>query len=378
MAQNVVTVLLISCLFFPSPPHQPTHAITQLSANPTIDEWLDVCEPGLKRATMSMFRSVKEIAYKLRSASCDKMACFNLFEDGESQPVDAVANDVIFQNLKKCGSVAVASSEEVPTVTALGGKGYAVAFDPLDGDATSAVGSVWGIWPGDKLTGIKGKELKSAGVAVYGPRTTITLALDNLPGSHEFMLMDDYGPMHGQWVKCNEFTNVGEGKLMSPGNLRATQDNAGYKDLFSYYVQNQFALHHTGGLATDATQLLIKGRGVLCHAGSRAAPSSLRVLYEVAPIGFLIEKAGGRSTDGVKRYEHFLSFDAGHSFVHLLTGLSFLLPPYFSVVCWRFPSVRRNKRRSARSARWARCNASNRWWAPSTCKHPTFFVYPSS
>jgi sedoheptulose-bisphosphatase len=324
---------------------------------------------------MSMFRSVKEIAYKLRSASCDKMACFNLFEDGESQPVDAVANDVIFQNLKACGSVAVASSEEVPTVTALGGKGYAVAFDPLDGDATSAVGSVWGIWPGDKLTGIKGKELKSAGVAVYGPRTTITLALDNLPGSHEFMLMDDYGPMHGQWVKCNEFTNVGEGKLMSPGNLRATQDNAGYKDLFSYYVQNQFALHHTGGLATDATQLLIKGRGVLCHAGSRAAPSSLRVLYEVAPIGFLIEKAGGRSTDGVKRYEHCLSFDAGHSFVRLLTGLSFLLPPYFSVVCWRFPSVRRNKRRSARSARWARCNASNRWWAPSTCKrekHPLF------
>ena len=256
---------------------------------------------------MSMFRSVKEIAYKLRSASCDKMACFNLFEDGESQPVDAVANDVIFQNLKACGSVAVASSEEVPTVTALGGKGYAVAFDPLDGDATSAVGSVWGIWPGDELTGIKGKELKSAGVAVYGPRTTITLALDNLPGSHEFMLMDDYGPMHGQWVKCNEFTNVGEGKLMSPGNLRATQDNAGYKDLFSYYVQNQFALHHTGGLATDATQLLIKGRGVLCHAGSRAAPSSLRVLYEVAPIGFLIEKAGGRSTDGVKRYA-FLFF----------------------------------------------------------------------
>lgn len=250
---------------------------------------------------MSMFRSVKEIAYKIRTASCDKMACFNIYDDGEQLPVDALANDVIFQNLKSCGSVAVASSEEVPTVTALGGKGYAVAFDPLDGDATSAVGSVWGIWPGDKLTGIKGTQLKSAGLAVYGPRTTITLALDILPGSHEFMLVDDYSAMHGQWVKCNEFTSLGEGKLFSPGNLRATQDNAGFAELFAHYMQNQFVLRCTGGLVADANQLLVKGRGVLCHAGSKAAPSGLRVLYEVAPIGFLFEKAGGRSSDGEKR-----------------------------------------------------------------------------
>jgi hypothetical protein len=50
-----------------------------LAATPTIEEWLDVCELGLKKASLAMFRSCKEIAYKIRTASCDKMACFNEF-----------------------------------------------------------------------------------------------------------------------------------------------------------------------------------------------------------------------------------------------------------------------------------------------------------
>ena len=50
-----------------------------LSATPTIEEWLEVCEPGLRKATLGMFRACKEIAYKIRTASCDKMSCFNEF-----------------------------------------------------------------------------------------------------------------------------------------------------------------------------------------------------------------------------------------------------------------------------------------------------------
>jgi sedoheptulose-bisphosphatase len=39
----------------------------------------------------------------------------------------------------------------------MGGRGYSVAFDPLDGssiiDSNFAVGTIWGTWPGNKLTG---------------------------------------------------------------------------------------------------------------------------------------------------------------------------------------------------------------------------------
>ena len=111
----------------------------------------------------------------------------------------------------------------------MGGKGYSVAFEPLEGssviDTNFAVGTIWGVWPGNQLTSVKGRQMKAAGVAVYGPRTTITLAIDNMDYSHEFVLVEDMSAMQGQWLKSNEYTTISEGKLISPGNLRATQDN---------------------------------------------------------------------------------------------------------------------------------------------------------
>ena len=95
---------------------------------------------------------------KIRTASCDKMACFNKFGD-EQLAIDILANNVIFQNLKKCGSVETASSEETPIEDPMGGQGYSVAFDPLDGssiiDTNFAVGTIWGVWPGNRLVGMR-------------------------------------------------------------------------------------------------------------------------------------------------------------------------------------------------------------------------------
>jgi len=214
-----------------------------LAGQSTIEDWTALCEPGLRKATLGMFRACKEIAYKIRTASCDKMACFNEFGD-EQLAIDILANNVIFQNLKNSGAVATASSEETPTEDPMGGSGYSVAFDPLDGssiiDTNFAVGTIWGTWPGSKLTGITGRQIKSAGIAVYGPRTTITIAIDNMPYAHEFLLVDDFSANHGQWIKTNEYQSISEGKLIAPGNLRATQDNAGYAELFDYWVKNTY------------------------------------------------------------------------------------------------------------------------------------------
>lgn len=274
-----------------------------LAAMPTIEEWLDVADPKLKKATMGMFRACKEIAYKIRTASCDKMSCFNEFGD-EQLAIDILANNVIFENLKQSGAVATASSEETPTEDPMGGSGYSVAFDPLDGssiiDTNFAVGTIWGTWAGDKLTGISGRGLKSAGIAIYGPRTTITIALDNMPFAHEFLLVDDFSAMHGQWIKTNEFMSIGEGKLIAPGNLRATQDNSGYQDLFNFWMENQYQLRYTGGMVPDVNQILVKGKGVFVNVNSKKTKSKLRVLYEVAPIGYIVEKAGGKTSEGEK------------------------------------------------------------------------------
>ncbi len=269
----------------------------------TAEEWLDQCEPGLKKTTLAMFRACKEIAYKIRTASCDKMACFNEFGD-EQLAIDLLANTVIFENLKDAGSVATASSEETPTEDPIGGSGYSVAFDPLDGssiiDTNFAVGTIWGVWAGSKLTGISGRDIKSGGIAIYGPRTTITIALDGIEGAHEFLLIDDFSSRHGEWVKTNEFTTIGEGKLVAPGNLRATQDNEGYAALYDYWLKNMYQLRYTGGMVPDVNQIMIKGKGIFVNVNSKNTKSKIRVLYEAAPMGYIVEKSGGKTSEGEK------------------------------------------------------------------------------
>ena len=46
--------------------------------------------------------------------------------------------------------------------------------------------------------------------------------------------------------------------------------------------------------------LLVQGKGVFCNVGSPKAKAKLRLLYEVMPLAYLIEKAGGTSSDGEK------------------------------------------------------------------------------
>lgn len=309
MIRNIL-ILFISTTVLGFVPSGPMRAIkTRMSmqdtqvqaAQPTIEEWLDIAEPKLKKATMAMFQACKEIAYKVRTASCDKMACFNEFGD-EQLAIDILANNVIFSSLKNSGAIATASSEETPVEDPLGGQGYSTAFDPLDGssiiDSNFAVGTIWGTWPGDRLVGVKGADIAAAGMAVYGPRTTITLAVRGIDYAHEFLLVDDFSANHGQWLKTNEFTTINEGKLFAPGNLRATQDNEGYAQLFNYWTENQYQLRYTGGMVPDVNQLMVKGKGIFVNVASPNTKSKLRVLYEVAPIGYIIEKAGGKTSDG--------------------------------------------------------------------------------
>ena len=54
--------------------------------------------------------------------------------------------------------------------------------------ATPQVGTIFGVWPGDKLKGITGRDQAAAGMGVFGPRTCFVIALKDAPGCHEFLL----------------------------------------------------------------------------------------------------------------------------------------------------------------------------------------------
>lgn len=243
---------------------------------------------------MCLGEAVRTIAFKVRTASCSATACVNTFGD-EQLAVDMLADKLLFEALKYSGVVAWACSEEVPEPVDMGGKGFSVAFDPLDGssivDTNFTVGTIFGIWPGEKLKGITGRDQAAAGMGIYGPRTVYCLALKDAPGCHEFLLQDD-----GKWLHVKETTEIGEGKMFSPGNLRATFDNPEYEKLISHYIGEKYTLRYTGGMVPDVFQIIVKEKGVFTNITSPTTKAKLRLLFEVAPLALLVEKAGGYSS----------------------------------------------------------------------------------
>lgn len=270
--------------------------LTQAKVGDSLAEFLVEAtpDPKLRQLMSSMAEAIRTIAHKVRTASCAATACINSFGD-EQLAVDMVADKLLFEALRFSHVCKYACSEEVPEPVDVGGEGFCVAFDPLDGssivDTNFAVGTIFGVWPGDKLKDIKGSEQAAAGMGVYGPRTVFVIALKDAPGCHEFLLQDD-----GTWVHVKETTEIGEGKLFAPGNLRATFDNPEYEKLVSYYLGEKYTLRYTGGMVPDVFQIIVKEKGVFTNVTSPTTKAKLRILFEVAPIALLVEKAGGASS----------------------------------------------------------------------------------
>ncbi|KAK8967189.1 hypothetical protein KSP40_PGU001531 [Platanthera guangdongensis] len=111
-------------------------------------------------------------------------------------------------------------------------RGFSVPFDPLDGSSivhtNFTIGTIFGVWPGDKLTGVTRREQVAAAMGIYRPRTPYVIAVKDIPGSNEFLLLDD--------LHVKDTTSIGEGKMFSPGNLRATFDNPDYDKKFKECV----------------------------------------------------------------------------------------------------------------------------------------------
>ncbi|OVA06466.1 Fructose-1 [Macleaya cordata] len=277
--------------------------ITKCEIGDSLEEFLTkaTTDKGLIRVMMCMGEALRTIAFKVRTASCGGTACVNSFGD-EQLAVDMLANQLLFDALTYSHFCKYACSEEVPELQDMGGPaegGFSVAFDPLDGssivDTNFTVGTIFGVWPGDKLTGVTGRDQVAAAMGIYGPRTTYVIALKGVPGTHEFLLLDE-----GKWQHVKETTEIGEGKLFSPGNLRATFDNPEYDKLINYYVREKYTLRYTGGMVPDVNQIIVKEKGVFTNVISPTSKAKLRLLFEVAPLGLLIEQAGGYSSDGTQ------------------------------------------------------------------------------
>jgi sedoheptulose-bisphosphatase len=133
-------------------------------------------------------------------------------------------------------------------------------------------------------------------VVQYGPRTTAILTMDD--GVYEFTLQGT--KVACDWICSRENIVIAqEAKTFAPANFRASQDLPGYSDLIEYWMEKRLTLRYTGGLVPDMYRQFTKEQGIFANPTTPKAPAKVRIAFEAAPFALLVEKAGGKTSDGV-------------------------------------------------------------------------------
>ncbi len=258
--------------------------------------WLDGVETELRRLIWQIAVTGKYISAKIHESN-RKLAGFqNLY--GEDQlSLDRSSDEILKNQLQYSGFVREYASEEQDRVVEIG-KGtekYFVTADPLDGsslvDTNLAIGTIIGIHKESIFA--RGRDSMVAALYItYGP--LITMVYSAGKGAHEFVLNRE-----GEYVLSQENITMKEkGSIYSPGGIRK-DCSLGHCRFLEYLESEGYKLRYSGGFVPDINQILIKRGGVFTYPAVKKSPNGkLRMLFELQPMAFIAEQAGGCATNG--------------------------------------------------------------------------------
>lgn len=237
----------------------------------------------------------------------------NVNVQGESvKKMDAYANDVFISVFKQSGLVCRLASEEmekpyyIPENCPIGR--YSLIYDPIDGssnvDINLNIGSIFAIrrQQGEDIDGEAkdllqdGHQQIAAGYVIYGPSTMLVYSIGT--GVHAFTL----DPSLGEFILSQENMQVPEhGPVYSVNEGNFWQWDESIRDYIRYVHRHEgYTARYSGALVGDFHRILCQG-GVFIYPGTVKKPEGkLRLLYETAPLAFLIEQAGGRASTGTQ------------------------------------------------------------------------------
>jgi fructose-1,6-bisphosphatase I len=231
--------------------------------------------------------------------------------------LDLWANEMVVSALEKSGQVGVIVSEEMDEPMYLGRGPYVVCVDPLDGssnlDVNGIVGSIFSVRArsGRERTAMAADAVQpgttqvAAGYIMYGPSTLLVYTAGR--GVHGFTLE----PTVGEFLRSHEGIRIpGRGRTYSVNE----GNTAAWAPAIRRYVEylrspdratgRPYSARYVGSMVADLHRTLLEG-GVFLYpavAGPDGVPrGKLRLQYEVAPMGLLVEQAGGRASTGSER-----------------------------------------------------------------------------
>lgn len=260
--------------------------------------WMAGVEMELRRLIWQIAVTGKYISAKIHESN-RKLAGFKNIYGEEQLSLDRSADTILKNQLQFSGFVREYASEEQDAVIHIGegSEKYFVTADPLDGsslvDSNLSIGTIIGIHNGSMM-GDGRNTIVAALYITYGP--LITMVYSAGKGTHEFVLNRE-----GEYVLSQENIRLKKrGDIYCLGGLRKDWTQA-HLQFVEYLEAEGYTLRYSGGFVPDINQLLIKNGGVFTYPALKKNPNGkLRLLFELQPMAFLMEQAGGSATDGKK------------------------------------------------------------------------------
>lgn len=239
---------------------------------------------------------------------------------GERQArLDLYANAVFTRALIHNGGICIIGSEEESDPIRvrkpeLRGK-YVVTLDPLDGssniDYNVSIGTIFGIYrkqtPGGTESAATledllqpGRDLVAAGYVIYGSSTMLVYTTGERV--YGFTLDSSIGEFLLSYpdIRLPE----SEGYLSVNQSYFKKWPQPAREAVKTFRRDSSYSSRYIGSLVADFHRNLLSG-GIFMYPSEPETPGKkngkLRLLYEAAPMSYLIENAGGKATDGHQR-----------------------------------------------------------------------------
>jgi len=241
---------------------------------------------------------------------------------GEVQKkLDIIANDVLIEANEWGGHLAAMASEEMDSIHVVPNRypqgEYLLMFDPLDGssniEVNVSIGTIFSVLKKvDPSKGVSeddflqpGTQQVAAGYCVYGPQTTLVLTVGD--GVAMFTLDRE----QGSFVLTQENVRIPADTkefAINMSNMRHWDEPV--KRYIDECLQGEegprgknFNMRWIASMVADVHRILTRG-GVFMYPWDKREPGKagkLRLMYEANPMSWLIEQAGGASTNGKQR-----------------------------------------------------------------------------
>ena len=232
----------------------------------------------------------------------------------EVQKLDEFANSLIINTTDHTGRLAGMASEEMEDIYRIPEKhphgNYILVFDPVDGssniDANVSIGTIFSIYRKRSANGVTledflrfGHEQVCAGYIIYGSSTMLVYTTGH--GTHGFTL----DPTLGEFLLSHENIQIPRrGQYYSVNESHYPKWDEPIRQYVDYLKEDDpstgrpYSARYIGSLVADFHRNLLKG-GIFLYPGDQQSPhGKLRLLYEAAPLAFVVAEAGGAASNG--------------------------------------------------------------------------------